>query len=726
MDMPIFTVFSDADSPGWADGFADVLHEGAPTEVGIAEDLDTALGDDVADVLVLNLRRRTEEKLSPRQVAALKKRRIIAMAPGSEWLYRQLDELEIHFGNVTGDFSTVAVDSDLLGKRVPKEPIRPFRNARNTPVAEWTSRTPKVHFGAGDIAVYRPRVDYILAAEDDERYAVVMRQASIVLAGVQAHPDEWSAEYRTLIRRVAFALADRPVEALAPIVIDRPIAAPGSTRFELPPISSGESATRALFFRFESPTAFTATLEHSGSQAMMLLFSGGKNRLHWTRKDTESGQPLTIAVNIGAAAIQAVGHRHWHLLVDNFDGDNAAVAKLTIRYDTESAQTRILPLPGNAGLEHVNRHAKRLLDASAGDVSAARDDIAAPTTWEQARAATADAYGFASWDLLCAHVAWELPAPPPSAMAFGANDFYERGVARHRDSFSIDQLTAFTGDFSDDVVDALKAAFAQAKTRGHRSFTGEHLLSALLGHAVAVHALRSCGCDVESLTREVDALLAALPATTFDGDVQASKALCEAVYRADAIPVLGGEGTNAGNLLAGLVDAAGEAAKLIAAQGVTLGGVVNYVSHGIAATPVQNPGPGAPVLASDLATSAHDAYRLARRQQAYLTVEHLLLALLDAPRVADALRSMDKDIRALQGELATFVETATPAGAGEPTRAFNRVMQMAVAKARSSKRRQANAVDALWALAGEVDVPVADFLARYGIARTDVAGRMDR
>jgi len=49
---------------------------------------------------------------------------------------------------------------------------------------------------------------------------------------------------------------------------------------------------------------------------------------------------------------------------------------------------------------------------------------------------------------------------------------------------------------------------------------------------------------------------------------------------------------------------------------------------------------------------------------------------------------------------------------------------MAVAKARSCKRFQATSLDALWALCGERDVPVADFLGRYEISRTDVAARL--
>lgn len=90
---------------------------------------------------------------------------------------------------------------------------------------------------------------------------------------------------------------------------------------------------------------------------------------------------------------------------------------------------------------------------------------------------------------------------------------------------------------------------------------------------------------------------------------------------------------------------------------------------------------------------------------------------------------MDARVDALEGELHAYVD-ATVVGVGEddipqPTRALNRVMQMAVAKARSSARPQATTLDVLWALCGERDVPTADLLDRFEIARAGVAARMD-
>ena len=204
-----------------------------------------------------------------------------------------------------------------------------------------------------------------------------MRQANFVYAGVWAHPDEWSVEYRELMRRVALALAQTPVVDLKPLVVERQIHPPGAVRFDLERITNHESVySRFFHFRFDRPTVFTATLEHSGSNAMMLLFFGGKSRLHWTRVDTEDGKTLTITANISAASIRAVRHRYWTLDVTNFDSENGASAKLTVRYGTADSEGPILALPGNAGFEHLNRHAQQLVrDARDGNASA-RERIA--------------------------------------------------------------------------------------------------------------------------------------------------------------------------------------------------------------------------------------------------------------------------------------------------------------------------------------------------------------
>lgn len=737
MVEPTFAIFSDSKLSGWAEGLAMLLRDGSAARVSIARSLDDAFDDD-ADVLVLDLDLRRGEKLSPIRIASLGQRRIIAMAPGADWLCAQLDEIEFHGSNVTGDLPMLAVDSSLLGKRGLDERMRPFTKHQDAPSAEWTPQTPRVYFCAGNVAEYRPGVDYILVAEKLETCAVVIRQANFVFAGVQAHPDDYSEDYRSLIRRVAFALAARPVEALVPIMVERQVHPPGSIRFELNPGSSGENTRRVFYFRFERATAFTATLEHTGSDAMMLLFTGDKKGLHWTRQDTETGETLTVAANISDASIQTLGHRYWMLNVANFDSENGASATLTVRYDSADSPVPIRALPGNSGFEHLNRDAQILFKAARlGDASAVEriERFGSTTRPEQidrnvARQVTAQEHGFDRWEILDGHVAWRLPGSLPSVMAYGAGNFLDRGVARYPESFSIAELAEFTGDFTADSVAMLTTSFADAKARGHGSFTGEHLLSALLENSVSVHVLRSVGCDVDQLGQELRAFVETVPSEALEGDVQASRALCGAVYRANFIPTLGREGTNPGNLLVGLVGEGGEAAKLLERHGVSHGDLVNYVTHGIAAELAGDSEPNASVLDPALERAVHLAFVSARSaRHGHLTVEHLLAAVLRVGLVWDTLGSFGVDAHALGRDLATFVETAIPVMAVEgpgpgPTRAFNRIMQMAVAKARSCKRFQATSLDALWALCGERDVPVADFLGHYEISRTDVAARL--
>ena len=126
MGDPTFTIFSDANSPGWAEGFAELLREAPSVEVEIADSLDSAIEGD-SDVLILNLGRRDDEKLSPDRIATLARRRIVGMAPGVDWLCDQLDELEVHGGMIAqANLPMLLVDSDLLGDRSTNEPIKPF------------------------------------------------------------------------------------------------------------------------------------------------------------------------------------------------------------------------------------------------------------------------------------------------------------------------------------------------------------------------------------------------------------------------------------------------------------------------------------------------------------------------------------------------------------------------------------------------------------------------
>ena len=724
-----FTVFSDEVIPGWAEGFAALLREGSQATVEVASSLEAAL-DAQTDVLVLDLGRHFDARPSNHQVARLGNRRIIATSSAADWLRRQVDALELVTGMSGYDQPMVAIDSELLGSQPFDKPFHPFKRRHETPMAEINDATPMIRFGPSRLTEFRPDIDYLVTLTEIEDCAVVMRQASVVFAGVHAHPDEFSTEYRKLIGRVALALAARPIERLAPIVIDRQTHPPGTVRFELPRWEGNNHDNMRVFhFRFEQPTAFTATLEHTGSDAMMLLFSGdgGTRRLHWTRVDSEAGETLTIAVSINQQAIESLGHRYWELQVVNFDRDKGGTAKLTVRHDTPGSDTRLVPLAGDDGFETLNWRAHALLLAAReGDEHAlARIKRHAPTAnaiqveQETARTVVAREHGFNDWGTLSAHVAWETRGNVPSALAFGARLTFERGLARYPNSFSAPQLGELSGGSPTPTATMLEAAFARAKARGHQHFSAEHLLEALIEQPASNHVLRSVGCDLEALRSELDPILGTIPAATFDGETQVSERACAATYRADFIPVLGGEGMNPGSLLAGLMGEDCDAQKLLAKQGIRQQDFVNYVSHGIPTSLAEPAAPGASVLDSKLEAVVQRAFASAKASHhEFLTTEHLAAALLGEGDVSASVQSSGADLKGFARDLTEYVNTTTPRrddpNATKPTRAFNGTMQVALALAQRAARDRANALDAFQAICREQHLPTCVLLRQHG------------
>ena len=123
-------------------------------------------------------------------------------------------------------------------------------------------------------------------------------------------------------------------------------------------------ASREFYYRLDQPTVFTATLEHEGSNAIAMIYIGGKRGLHGTRVDAEHGETMTIAVDITQSDIEEIEHGYWILEVINFDPRNGASARLVVNYnELESKMVSILPLPSDVSFEFINRHVQSLLDA---------------------------------------------------------------------------------------------------------------------------------------------------------------------------------------------------------------------------------------------------------------------------------------------------------------------------------------------------------------------------
>jgi ATP-dependent Clp protease ATP-binding subunit ClpA len=133
------------------------------------------------------------------------------------------------------------------------------------------------------------------------------------------------------------------------------------------------------------------------------------------------------------------------------------------------------------------------------------------------------------------------------------------------------------------------------------------------------------------------------------------------------------------------------------------------------------------MIAQELEISLHMAFVEARQKRhEFITVEHLLLALIDNPSAADALRACGVDIEQLRRDLSKFVGEHTPTMAGEgdidtqPTLGFQRVIQRAILHVQSSGRKEVNGANVLVAIFGEKDSHAVYYLHKQGITRLDV------
>ncbi|MEZ5500008.1 MAG: ATP-dependent Clp protease ATP-binding subunit ClpA [Steroidobacteraceae bacterium] len=133
------------------------------------------------------------------------------------------------------------------------------------------------------------------------------------------------------------------------------------------------------------------------------------------------------------------------------------------------------------------------------------------------------------------------------------------------------------------------------------------------------------------------------------------------------------------------------------------------------------------MLSSELEQCLNDAFRRARdSRHEFLTVEHLLLSILDSPRVQEVLRACGADLTALKHELTEHVDRNTPRIAGQdehevqPTLGFQRVLQRAVFHVQSSGKREVGVVNVLVAIFSEKQSHAVFLLAKQDVQRLDI------
>ena len=133
------------------------------------------------------------------------------------------------------------------------------------------------------------------------------------------------------------------------------------------------------------------------------------------------------------------------------------------------------------------------------------------------------------------------------------------------------------------------------------------------------------------------------------------------------------------------------------------------------------------MLSSDLEYCLNEAFQQARSDRhEYMTVEHLLLALLDIPQVAEILQATGVELARLRKDLKDFINDSTPLLAAEedqevqPTLGFQRVLQRAVFHVQSSGKKEVRGDNVLVAIFGEKQSHAVYLLGLHDVSRLDI------
>ena len=133
------------------------------------------------------------------------------------------------------------------------------------------------------------------------------------------------------------------------------------------------------------------------------------------------------------------------------------------------------------------------------------------------------------------------------------------------------------------------------------------------------------------------------------------------------------------------------------------------------------------MIAQELEVTLHMAFMDARQKRhEFISVEHLLLAMLDNPSAAEVLRACGANLDAMREQIGKFIDEHTPRVAGEgevdtqPTLGFQRVIQRAILHVQSSGKKEVTGANVLVAVFGEKDSHAVYFLSQQGVSRLDI------
>ena len=133
------------------------------------------------------------------------------------------------------------------------------------------------------------------------------------------------------------------------------------------------------------------------------------------------------------------------------------------------------------------------------------------------------------------------------------------------------------------------------------------------------------------------------------------------------------------------------------------------------------------MLNKELESALNQAFKRARDlHHEFMTVEHLLLALLDNPSAAEILTACGADLNELRRDLTNFLDETTPLlppdddRETQPTLGFQRVLQRAVFHVQSSGKREVSGANVLVAIFSEQESQAVYFLKKQNISRLEV------
>ncbi len=133
------------------------------------------------------------------------------------------------------------------------------------------------------------------------------------------------------------------------------------------------------------------------------------------------------------------------------------------------------------------------------------------------------------------------------------------------------------------------------------------------------------------------------------------------------------------------------------------------------------------MLSSELEFCLNEAFQSARdRRHEFMTVEHLLFALLDIPRVHEILKACDTNVIQLRRQLSEYIDEATPLmpieeeGDVQPTLGFQRVLQRAVFHVQSSGKKEVTGSNVLVAIFSEKQSQAVYLLGLQSVNRLDI------